>query len=439
MPALRRRLRASPATTTPKKKGKLSTCTLSPDAVGEALRRVFVELDELYKATVRDTFALGFGSVARVGSCGLAVVLQPAADSDAPGGGGVSIVCGNAGDSRAVLGRFLPPEEEEEAAEAAKGDAAAAAAANGGESEDGETASQRVEAMPLSRDHNMREAAEQDRLSKLFPKEAAARELFQCVRRQGGPCYLKGRLQPTRAFGDLFLKDAAFNGPDPSAKRHRNGDGSRGPHIPGPHYHPPYVTAEPEISAVVLPPRRRVKNLEDLEDLEDLEENRSFLILATDGLWDHISNEEAVRLVASDEMERSARERRRRQRRRRWGGDGAGGGDAAVGGVGIGGLLWLPSWARQLFSGGGRGGGSEGAAPPGGKEPDGAPGGAATAGSGSGDDDARPCAAQLLCNAALSRAAADRGVATSQLKALPPGASRRQHHDDISVLVLFLK
>mgnify|MGYP004277667713 CR=1 FL=1 len=95
--ALRRRLRASTATTTPKKKGKLSTCTLSPDAVGEALRRVFVELDELYKATVRDTFALGFGSVARVGSCGLAVVLQPAADSDAPGGGGVSIVCGNAG------------------------------------------------------------------------------------------------------------------------------------------------------------------------------------------------------------------------------------------------------------------------------------------------------------------------------------------------------
>mmetsp|Transcript_45407 Transcript_45407/g.84329 ORF Transcript_45407/g.84329 Transcript_45407/m.84329 type:complete len:114 (-) Transcript_45407:1041-1382(-) len=85
------------------------------------------------------------------------------------------------------------------------------------------SSSWRYEAEDLSRDHNAREAQEQSRIFAQHPDESQ-QELVQCMRQK--ICYVKGRLQPTRAFGDLYLKRAEFNGP-PHAKRH--GLGQRTP------------------------------------------------------------------------------------------------------------------------------------------------------------------------------------------------------------------
>ena len=47
-----------------------------------------------------------------------------------------------------------------------------------------------------------------------------------------GICYVKGRLQPTRALGDLYLKSAEFNA-NPGR-------------VEAP-FNPPYITATPEV------------------------------------------------------------------------------------------------------------------------------------------------------------------------------------------------
>ena len=74
---------------------------------------------------------------------------------------------------------------------------------------------------------------EQRRLAKEHPNEP---DIVVC--KSPNACYVKGRLQPTRALGDVYLKDAEFNG-SPSARRY-------GRYI-APPYSPPYITSEPEV------------------------------------------------------------------------------------------------------------------------------------------------------------------------------------------------
>lgn len=93
-----------------------------------------------------------------------------------------------------------------------------------------------------------------------------------------------GGLEPTRAFGDARykwdrnLQDRLYDAFLPGGK-----DSVRG--APRGLLTPPYVTAEPVVEY------RRVTNTGSRE--------LKFLIMATDGLWDMLSNEEAVGLVAT--------------------------------------------------------------------------------------------------------------------------------------------
>lgn len=53
--------------------------------------------------------------------------------------------------------------------------------------------------------------SEQARLLREFPKED---KIFVCKNKEkNSSCYVKGRLQPTYAFGDLHLKHEFFNNP----------------------------------------------------------------------------------------------------------------------------------------------------------------------------------------------------------------------------------
>ncbi|ETV71602.1 hypothetical protein H257_13064 [Aphanomyces astaci] len=124
-------------------------------------------------------------------------------------------------------------------------------------------------ATPLSTDHNAKHASEQARLVADHPNES---NLVMCQSREA--CYVKGGLQPTRALGDFAFKYEEFN-TFPLGPKHKGG----GRFIPQP-YTPPYVLAVPEI---------QVHTLTDADH---------FLILGSDGLWDDLSNEEAVKIVA---------------------------------------------------------------------------------------------------------------------------------------------
>nr|XP_019048296.1 hypothetical protein I302_02066 [Kwoniella bestiolae CBS 10118]OCF27226.1 hypothetical protein I302_02066 [Kwoniella bestiolae CBS 10118] len=94
---------------------------------------------------------------------------------------------------------------------------------------------------------------------------------------------VQGGLQPTRAFGDAVYKWTTAQGNAIAEAFREEGDKPRG--VRPWNNTPPYVTARPEVTY------RKLKN----EDGDQLK----FVIMATDGLWDRLTSEESVLLLAS--------------------------------------------------------------------------------------------------------------------------------------------
>ncbi|KAG8521767.1 [Pyruvate dehydrogenase [acetyl-transferring]]-phosphatase 2, mitochondrial [Galemys pyrenaicus] len=125
--------------------------------------------------------------------------------------------------------------------------------------------------LPLTRDHNAWNEAELSRLKREHP-ESENRTIIMDNR-------LLGILMPCRAFGDVQLKwskelqrSVLDRGFDTEALNIYQ--------FTPTHYHtPPYLTAEPEVTYHRLRPEDK------------------FLVLASDGLWDVLDNEDVVRLV----------------------------------------------------------------------------------------------------------------------------------------------
>ena len=307
---------------------------IDPHVMMASIRASFERTDREYMALVKDAFTAGFGRDTRAGSCALAAIVH----------GGVLYVA-NAGDSRAVMGinrrerdaetrrqenlRKAPgdttpdivdpddldvPSHSKRMAMDALGkmdaslrEAAIAIATNkdvvdkvtqsalrnsmlesmhstrarshaelqisGKEETDcstdpGRDAASAYIAQSVSHDHNCRESVERMRLEHEHPGE---NDVVVC-RSNGHACYIKGKLQPSRALGDFYLKYSEFV-PPPGSHSSRG----RRPKRP---FSPPYIRATPEIEVRPL--------------TEGLHE---FLILGTDGLWDYVSNQEAVDVV----------------------------------------------------------------------------------------------------------------------------------------------
>jgi pyruvate dehydrogenase phosphatase len=220
-----------------------------PEQVTKALVRAFERTDRGVIQKVHHAFEIGLGNVAKVGACALTVLIK-----------GHHLFVANAGDCRAVLGKRPAPANG--GAGGRRGTKAAAAAAG----EKGQ-----YEAVALSEDHNAKLPKEALALQQAHPGEA---DIVKC--KHANACYVKGRLQPTRALGDAYLKYSEFNG------RPNRSDSSAGRYIPPP-YTPPYITATPEVQV--------------FEGVLD-DPTAEFVIVATDGVWDLLTNEEAVRFVA---------------------------------------------------------------------------------------------------------------------------------------------
>ncbi|KAK9461742.1 phosphatase 2C-like domain-containing protein [Lipomyces oligophaga] len=118
-------------------------------------------------------------------------------------------------------------------------------------------------ATPLSYDHTCRNETEANRIRNEHPHERDT--VIQNDR-------VLGRLEPSRAFGDARFKLPAIV--IENAARLFFGRGA-----PKNSLTPPYVTAKPEIVSTKVEPG-------------------DFLIMATDGVWDELSSQEVVSLVA---------------------------------------------------------------------------------------------------------------------------------------------
>jgi len=182
-------------------------------AMPTALSKAYVEADrEFLLSGVLDELKL---ANVYTGACANNVIVM-----------GRHVFVANAGDCRAVLGKWNSQRKQ-------------------------------WQSIQLSSDHTA--ATEESRLRREHPDEPD-------VVRNGT---IKGNLEPSRAFGDALYKDVMFNNYLRAEFR-----------MPEP-FKPPYVTAKPEVYSRLL------------------QNGDSFIVLATDGLWDRLSNDEVVQIIAN--------------------------------------------------------------------------------------------------------------------------------------------
>jgi pyruvate dehydrogenase phosphatase len=219
----------------------------SSASLSEALRSTFLAADQSWYERVKPVYDVGYSNPIKVGACAVAVAI----DRD-------HITVGSVGDCKCIL-----------------------------------VTDNDVRDLNIQRNAN--NESEQDRLRKLHPGED---DVVKCKRswqeqvtdpdrtkwefpwkksgnaaaitRYSG-CYVKGRLQPTKSFGDFHLKssevefDHERNRPflDPSIQKSF-----------------PYIDADPDITVTARNPGKD-----------------KFLIVATDGLWDQFTSHEAAGIV----------------------------------------------------------------------------------------------------------------------------------------------
>ncbi|CAL2226665.1 unnamed protein product [Prunus armeniaca] len=119
-----------------------------------------------------------------------------------------------------------------------------------------------VAAIQLSTEHNANLEEVRHELKDLHPHDP------QIVVLKHGVWRVKGIIQVSKSIGDVYMKHAQFNREPINAKFR----------LPEP-MHMPILSANPTILSHPLHP------------------NDSFLIFASDGLWEHLSNEKAVEIV----------------------------------------------------------------------------------------------------------------------------------------------
>ncbi|KAK8684570.1 hypothetical protein V6N13_040592 [Hibiscus sabdariffa] len=127
-------------------------------------------------------------------------------------------------------------------------------------------------AMQLSTEHNANIEAIRHELKELHPDDP------QIVVLKHGVWRVKGIIQVSRSIGDVYMKHAQYNREPINAKFR----------LPEP-MNMPILSASPTIISHALHP------------------DDSFLIFASDGLWEHLSNEKAVAIVHSHPRTGSAK------------------------------------------------------------------------------------------------------------------------------------
>ena len=264
------------------------------------------------------------------------------------------VTSANAGDCRAIIGRRV--------------DSASFATAFPSAVRTGHQRRPAHVAIPLSHDHQI-DVNPSERL-RLLREHAGEEDVLRRNR-------VKGRLQPTRGFGDGAYKVLAYY-----HERVRQSGGRGGESAV---YRPPYTTVEPDV---------HTHRLTDADD---------FLILSTDGLFEDMDSQEAVEYVA-EWMDAHAK-------------TGAGSGNSS-------GSSWLPGWLSGASSSS--------------KAPSSSSSSPSAVSSPASYDNA---SAFLLSRALMHASEKQIGRRANESDSLSwilrlPLAARRNVHDDVSVLVV---
>ncbi|KAK7332679.1 hypothetical protein VNO80_29434 [Phaseolus coccineus] len=127
-------------------------------------------------------------------------------------------------------------------------------------------------AIQLSTEHNANIESVRQELKELHPDDP------QIVVLRHGVWRVKGIIQVSRSIGDVYMKHAQFNREPINAKFR----------LPEP-MNMPFLSANPTVISHPIQP------------------NDSFLIFASDGLWEHLSNDQAVDIVHSSPRVGSAK------------------------------------------------------------------------------------------------------------------------------------
>ncbi|KAJ1695512.1 hypothetical protein LUZ63_012210 [Rhynchospora breviuscula] len=193
------------------------------------IQQAYLRTENNFMGLVRKNWE-GRPKLATVGSCCLTGVVH-----------GNVLYVANAGDSRAVLARWTDGDEQPVVHQ-------------------------------LSIDHNANDA---DRREELQLEQHDDPVLFNYVH---GSFRVRGRLQVTRAIGDVYLKSNEFNRPPLEAQYRQQQPIVR-----------PILKSEPTVQTYQLGPGDR------------------FVIFGSDGLWGEVTNEEAVSVVKASPRSGTAR------------------------------------------------------------------------------------------------------------------------------------
>lgn len=193
-------------------------------AILDALRKSFSRLELELKEKAIETYRAGDGKAACVGACALVAVVY-----------NNTVYIANLGDSKANIFRW----------------------------------DDKISAfypLKIMHRHNSEKPREKEALYKRFPNE---KDIVKCKRDDGTVCYVKGRLQPTRSFGDFHLKYKEFNVIYGSQYK-----------TPIENFNGPYISAVPEMTVIPI------------DSAVD-----KYLLLATDGLCDFMKSDEVSDLI----------------------------------------------------------------------------------------------------------------------------------------------
>lgn len=205
---------------------------LNDDLVKDSINAAFTQVENEFLEMARAGYELGFGKFAGVGACCLcAVVLNN------------KLYVANSGDCRGIVLR--------------KSD-----------KQDGSN----YEFVKLNANQNANSKKIQKYLREKFPNE---KDIVVCKRPPNEGCYVKGRLQPARSFGDLRLKYAEFNNPNKLSS-------DLGFRPPIKNYSGGYIEYIPEIRVF------------------DQQPNDTGFLLASDGLWDEMNFKTATNYLVGD-------------------------------------------------------------------------------------------------------------------------------------------
>ncbi|KEP60006.1 UNVERIFIED_CONTAM: protein phosphatase 2C domain-containing protein [Hammondia hammondi] len=224
------------------------TSWLTNELLTKAISRAFRTLDDEIYQSVSRAYRLGFHRSIRVGACCTAILVTDR-----------SLVVANSGDCKAVLSRRYG-----------------------------------AELQALNEQLNANSPAERQRLREEHPDEenvVVCKHSWQEQRKPSSVvdiplyfagllgsstfysgCYVKGRLQPTRAFGDFLLKRSEY-GHELQRSRRSNGSSPSQP------LSYPYLTVDPVVAHF------------------DLRGDEDFVVLGSDGVWDFLDDSETARAI----------------------------------------------------------------------------------------------------------------------------------------------